>query len=365
VMAANADGVWASSGDERDFTLPPHYYQTAWFKCVCAAVGILAVLSAYVVLNSQLKRRQRRLQEANELLESKVRERTEQLAEQHKQLLTVSRQAGMAEVASSVLHNVGNVLNSVNVSATLVKGRVTQSSSSKVADVLGLVRQYQENPERLFSQQGKGTQLVAYLERLVERLKTEQNATLNEVECLMKNVEHIKEVISTQQSYARVAGVTEVVEPTEVFEDALRMQAPSYQKHSIRVVREFDDVPSVSMDKHKVMQILVNLLQNAKEACEAKSAGDGCVTVRVAPVGSTCIKLEVSDNGVGIPRENLTKIFAHGFTTRKNGHGFGLHSGALAAKEIGGSLTVKSEGQGYGATFILQLPLDSKNALVS
>ena len=69
------------------------------------------------------------------------------------------------------------------------------------------------------------------------------------------------------------------------------------------------------------------------------------------------MKISYIDNGIGIPADNLTRIFGHGFTTRKEGHGFGLHSGALAAKELGGALTVESDGPGKGATFTLEFPI--------
>ena len=94
----------------------------------------------------------------------------------------------------------------------------------------------------------------------------------------------------------------------------------------------------LNVEKHKILQILVNLLRNAKYACQDSERADKRLTVRVAN-GEGRIKISVIDNGVGIPPENLTRIFNHGFTTRKDGHGFGLHSGALAAKEMGGSLT--------------------------
>jgi signal transduction histidine kinase len=72
--------------------------------------------------------------------------------------------------------------------------------------------------------------------------------------------------------------------------------------------------------------------------------------------GGDYVRIVVADNGVGIPKENLTRIFNHGFTTRKEGNGFGLHSGVLAAKEMGGRLVAAGEGTGHGATFTLKLP---------
>jgi C4-dicarboxylate-specific signal transduction histidine kinase len=125
----------------------------------------------------------------------------------------------------------------------------------------------------------------------------------------------------------------------------------------VQVVREYTAAPSVPVDKHKVLQVLVNLVRNAKFALNDSGRKDKRLTVRVETDGDGFVKLSVIDNGVGIPPEHLTRIFEHGFTTRKNGHGFGLHSGALAAKDLGGSLHVHSDGPGRGATFTLTLPL--------
>jgi len=139
-------------------------------------------------------------------------------------------------------------------------------------------------------------------------------------------------------------------------EDALRMNDGAMTRHEVQVIREFEDVPPITVDRHKVFQILINLLRNAKYACDDSGRLDKQITIAVAN-GDGRVQVVVSDNGIGIPAENLTRIFAHGFTTRKGGHGFGLHSGALAAKEMGGSLIAHSDGCGNGATFTLELPL--------
>jgi signal transduction histidine kinase len=89
------------------------------------------------------------------------------------------------------------------------------------------------------------------------------------------------------------------------------------------------------------------------------------MVIRIAPAGTDRTRITVTDNGVGIPPENMARIFNHGFTTKKDGHGFGLHSGANAAKEMGGSLTAHSDGPGKGATFTLELPTaESRKAQV-
>jgi PAS domain S-box-containing protein len=284
-----------------------------------------------------------------------------ELEKLHKQLLEASRQAGMAEVATSVLHNVGNVLNSVNVSASIVEQQVRNSALDRLSKVLGLLQDHQTDLADFLTKDEKGTKVVSYVEALFKILNQEKTKVLEEIESLTKNVEHIKKIVSMQQSYARVAGMMETVAPSELLEDSLRMHEAGLQRHGVQIIRDYCDVPKISVDRHKVIQILVNLLQNAKYACETNISGQRTVHLRIQPGQNSRVRIEVTDNGMGIPPENLTRIFSYGFTTRKNGHGFGLHSGALAAKEMGGSLTVHSEGVGKGASFVLELPLENSS----
>lgn len=160
-----------------------------------------------------------------------------------------------------------------------------------------------------------------------------------------------------QQSYAKISGVTETIPLADLVEDALRMNAGAFVRHDVTLSRDYASRPTVTIDKHKVLQILVNLMRNAKYACDESGRTDKRITVRIHEEEEGRVRIALIDNGVGIPPQNLTRIFEHGFTTRKNGHGFGLHSGALAARELGGSLRAHSEGPGMGATFILDLPL--------
>ena len=174
---------------------------------------------------------------------------------------------------------------------------------------------------------------------------------------------HIKEIVAMQQNYARASGVAERLPLGELVEDALMMNADATQRHNVKVVRDFAEVPAVLVEKHKVLQILVNLIRNAKYACDDTGRIDKQITLRVREAGGR-VQVAVIDNGIGIPPENLTRIFSHGFTTRKEGHGFGLHSSAIAAKALGGTLTAFSEGPGRGAIFTLELPLHRPEELL-
>jgi PAS domain S-box-containing protein len=280
----------------------------------------------------------------------------EELRSTHQQLLDASRHAGMAEIATNVLHNVGNVLNSLNVSASLLADGAKRSKAGSLARVGELLAAHQGDLASYLRDDVRGRQLPAYLAQLAENLSADQEATAGEIASLRANVDHIKEIVAMQQSYAKVSGVLEVVDVVALVEDSLRINGAALDRHGVEVVREFAPVPRVNVDKHKIVQILVNLLRNAKYACDESGRGDKRMTLRVEN-GDGRIRISVCDNGIGIAPENLARIFSHGFTTRASGHGFGLHSGALAARELGGSLQAFSDGPGRGATFILELPV--------
>jgi PAS domain S-box-containing protein len=281
----------------------------------------------------------------------------EELEEAHQKLVESSRHAGMAEVATNVLHNVGNVLNSVNISAGLAAGHVHNSSVPHLARVAALLDQNAGNLAQFMTGDPVGRKLPAFLAQLAGQLDIEQKAILEELGQLGRNVEHIKDIVAVQQNYAGAAGLSQAVELADLVEDSLRMNAGALLRHDVQLIREFEATPSLSLDKHKVMQILVNLIRNAKYACDESGRLDKRLTVRIA-AGDGVVRISVIDNGVGIRPENMTRIFSHGFTTRRTGHGFGLHSGALAAKDLGGALLVHSDGPGLGATFTLELPLE-------
>lgn len=344
-----------------------------WMDAECDSLRAVAEMLGAAI---ERQRTQDAIVEAKETLELRVQQRTRELqelvaakerahmelAEAQTRLLQTSRQAGMAEVATGVLHNVGNVLNSINVSATLVRDRLRKSEITSLCKVTKLIRQNDANLGAFLTADPKGKLIPAFLSDLGEALQREHLAMAQEHEQLSRNIEHVKEIVATQQSYARVSGLMEQVTVSELVDDAIRMNQAGLTRHGIHIERCFTPVPMVTIDKHKLLQILVNLIHNAKYALDAGSAPHKQVTIEVAPCPDDGFKIVVSDNGVGIAPENLTRIFSHGFTTRKDGHGFGLHSGANAAKEMGGSLLVSSEGLGHGATFTLQLPIIQQKA---
>ena len=285
------------------------------------------------------------------------------LRDSQQRLLETSRLAGMAEVATGVLHNVGNVLNSVNVSAGLVVEKLRRSKVPNLGKAAALLTERNGDLGNFLTDDPNGQKIPGYLAKLSQFLVEENAELLTEVDLLARNIEHIKEVVAVQQSYAKVSGVFEDLPADQLVEDSIAMNIGAFERHGIVLERRFSPSPPVRVDRHRVLQILINLLRNAKYALDDVQRIDKRITISIAPADDKMLRIAVADNGIGISPENLDRIFGHGFTTRKNGHGFGLHSGALAAKEMGGSLSVHSLGTRRGATFTLELPIASASQL--
>jgi signal transduction histidine kinase len=285
-----------------------------------------------------------------------VTERTAQLQGAQAQLVDTARQAGMAEIATNVLHNVGNVLNSVNVSANMVAQKVRGSKAVGLPKAVALMRDHAGDLGDFLTVDARGKALPGYLAELAGALAAERESIEAELLRLSEGVAHISEIVSAQQSLAGVNSVTEPVSITDVVEDALRM-ADAAGQIGLTVTREVADVGLVSLDRHRVLLILVNLITNATYAMRDAIDGHPHLTVRAEVTDEPAIRITVTDNGEGIAPDNLTKVFVHGFTTHVGGHGFGLHSSSLAATQMGGALTVHSDGAGLGAQFVLEVPL--------
>ncbi|MCY1072937.1 ATP-binding protein [Archangium lansingense] len=283
------------------------------------------------------------------------------LGEMHRSLLDVSRQAGMAEMATGVLHNVGNALNSVNVSVNVLAERLHQSRLPGLKKAMDLMASHAADLGAFLTTDGRGKQLPSYLQALASQLLGEREELLDEVRTLQKSVEHIKSVVSMQQEHARFSGVVERLELTALLDDALRLQAVSFERLGIQVRRDYlEGHHLVKVDRHKLLQILLNLLSNARQALVESGRADKQLTIRVERMVAERLRIAVQDNGVGISPEDAPRLFTQGFTTKKDGHGFGLHISALAAAEMDAFLSCTSEGRGQGATFTIDLPISGE-----
>jgi predicted ATPase/signal transduction histidine kinase/tRNA A-37 threonylcarbamoyl transferase component Bud32 len=319
-----------------------------------------AIEAANVTLTTEVAERKRAEQELGRYkdhLEDLVKERTRELEKAQGRLVDLSRRAGMAEVASGVLHNVGNVMNSVNVGASVAREAMVALPVEGIARAAGLLDQNANRLGDYLTADPVGRKLPDYLRKLGAALAEEKRTILGNIEHLSEHLEHMKKIIAAQQTYAKVNGVVEACTLEEISETALAISEAALRNSNIEVVRTYEKLPPVLVDRHQIMQILVNLIGNAKHALEDVPRPDRQLLVAVAQVEGGA-RIEVRDNGTGIAAENLPRIFTHGFTTKKKGHGFGLHNCANAAQQMGGSLTVYSDGPGKGASFVLRLPVE-------
>lgn len=277
-----------------------------------------------------------------------------QIAE--KKMLMSARAAGMDDVAVCVLHNVGNALNSVNTSVSMVRDRLMNSKMLDMLKLAELIKKHKDNIGEFIKNDPQGQKIPVYLTMLAEVLTTDRQHFLGEVTALEKNINHICQIIAIQQSINSDYEVTEQTSLPEILEDALEFNKIGYEKTEIEVVKNFEPIKTVLIDRIKLLQIIVNLIKNSMESLTESNAKIKKLVLSLAEKDNSHFTIQIADNGVGILPENLIKIFSYGFTTKTNGQGFGLHRSVLAAGEMQGDLVATSEGPDKGATFTLTLP---------
>jgi signal transduction histidine kinase len=275
-----------------------------------------------------------------------------------KQLEDVSFNNEKADVASTVLHNVGNVLNSVNVSVNVVHELVNQSSVILVHRMAELLKGHDEDWGVFLTQDPKGKRIPQALVKLGSHLIEEQQTVLKEIQGLVRNIDHVKQIIFSHQTMAKSRGMCESLSVMELLDQAVELNFQPEDANWIRIQRDYQAVPAILIDRHRLLQILVNLLKNAKQAMQLQGGSSHILTVRVEGRSDDglSVVMTIRDTGIGIAPEHLARMFTRGFTTKQDGNGIGLHSSMVTIHSMGGSLQVHSDGVGTGATFTLTLP---------
>ena len=273
----------------------------------------------------------------------------------NEKLNSAARIAGRAEVATGVLHNVGNVLNSVNVSATLVREKVEQSSIALLRKAVDVLDERKDNLVEFLTVDEKVKHFPVFFQKVVDSIESERQSGLSEITSLMKNIDHIREIVSAQQSSAKRQRIVETFQVEELIDSAINVVGASLERQDVKLVKQLRGSTAITSEQHELIQILVNLIKNAKEACEGLDTR--CVTITEIEE-SGFVRIDVSDTGIGITSKQLEKMFQNGFTTKSNGHGFGLHAAAISATGLGGTLEAFSKGSNQGATFTLRIPAD-------
>lgn len=369
VKAANNDGVWNEEGTSLSVSITPPFWQTTWFY-------ILSGLFISAVIFGGYRYRVRSITARNKLLEKEVEERTSELDEKNSELaeknehleellqelketrdelVEKAHKAGMADIASGVLHNVGNILNSVNTSASLISDTVKQSKLKGFTQANAILRKHVDDIEHFVTEHPKGKKLIRYYLKLEKPLKNEQEKVLKQSKRLIKKIELINDAISAQQSYVGTSMEADETSLSEMIDNALALQAGSIEKHGLTIDKDLGSTDAIITQRSKLIHVLVNIFKNAKEAMTGIPPEQKNITIKTWQDEDN-VHLSIADNGIGISKEHMDKIFTQGFTTKESGHGFGLHSSANYMTEMGGNLSVESEGEGLGTTFILTFP---------
>jgi signal transduction histidine kinase len=231
---------------------------------------------------------------------------------------------------------------------------------SNLGDAVNLLEEHSSDLSAFLTSEERGRKLPLFLANLSHELVEEQTRQLESLEELTKYVQHLADIVQLQQSYSKTKGLTEPASIAELMDDAVKINAESLSRNHIDVRRSYADLPTMLLDRHKVLQILTNLISNAIYALAKSGNEQKILALNVHEFKEGHIRIEVRDNGIGIPAENMTRIFEHGFTTKEKGHGFGLHSTALSINELNGSIVVHSDGLGKGALFTIEMPFKTQ-----
>lgn len=324
----------------------------------------MAALLSYIFSSAGIFYKQtRRLAEIRVELENKneiLNDTVQELENTRNELVEKAHKAGMADIASGILHNVGNILNSVTTSASLIKDTVKKSKVEGLEQANTILREHINHIEEFISNDPKGKKLMHYYLKIEEPLKEEQHKVIKQSNRLIDKIEMINSTIAAQQNYVGARMHDDHISLSEIVEDALALQAGSIERHELKIKKDFQPVDEIEAHRSKLVHVLINIIKNAKEAMKEVNQEDKKLEFSTWQ-DSEMVYLSIMDNGEGIKEENKTAIFKHGFTTKKEGHGFGLHSSANYMTEMGGKIKVNSDGNGKGTTFILSFPRKKKN----
>lgn len=281
----------------------------------------------------------------------------EQLNIQHRQMLDLAHQAGMAEIATNVVHNIGNVLNSVNISSEKVSEILNTTKLDGFIEATQLLTEHQDNLYEFFTNDYRGKVLINYYIELSKILKQENDQMKEESKIMHEKIELIKTAISIQQNYAHSQDLSEPIELSMLLDESIKIMSPICKKNRIKIEISIliNQNFTVIAPRIKLLNIIINLLKNAIEAIiSAKKESDRYIKIVVeGNNGNTEIKIR--DNGIGISEENMKHIFEYGFSTKTDGHGFGLHFCANAVKEMGWKLKAQNNSPESGAEFIITI----------
>jgi sensor domain CHASE-containing protein len=355
---------------KKDYTKHINMYESDELSSVAKQFNqfIDTIYTSHEQLKRQVKEitfSEKQLEATNKKLILEINERKQmehKIEVLHKKLILAARQAGMADIASGVLHNVGNILNNVTTSVGVAKELIENSRAEKFKELACLLEQHKNDLAVFLTQDSQGLKILSYISLLADASLENKQEITEEISNLDQYIGHIKNVVVMQQSLTSVIGMTEQLKISDVIEDALMLNKSISENKNIQITCDYQFKDSVILDRVKLLHVIVNLIKNAIESLVDSNIEDKRILICVLKKDDAFFSIEIFDNGNGILSENLSRIFNYGFTTKKNGNGIGLHTSASFIQEMGGKMVAKSEGINQGATFVVELPIHPVNA---
>ena len=272
---------------------------------------------------------------------------------------------GRLEVVDTILHNIGNAINSVSVGIDIIHHQLTHDKLTlRLSALAKVVEQHQDDFSDYVKNDPQGQQVLPFLLTLAHDFTVVKEQWTATVQRIKDRSGHIVDIIRAQNSYNLTSGTHKDISLTAAISGAVRILQDSIDKRQIRIDIDCGSVPQeIRIQESQFHQMLVNLIKNSIEAIDelAESReGDEVPRIRFrAYIDGDFLCLDITDSGIGIPAENINKIFSSGFTTKKQGTGLGLHSSANFVISSGGKIQALSEGKGKGTTIQIKFRGDA------
>ncbi len=312
-------------------------------------------------VRDELQLKNQEMESANQQLRAEMERRNSAIEERdalQAELVEIARRVGLEELTTNILHNVGNTLNSVNVALSKMEKQIIASKVNSIPQLAALFDEHKDNLAHFLLEDPRGQKIPEYIQRLGDVLESERQENEEEIEVMRKSVDHINQIVSYQQAYSKIVAFKETMSVCDLIKDAIAITQGELIRFGVQVSCQFDDVPDIEVDRRKLIQILLNLISNAKHSLVDRGAEERWIYIRVK-AEDDILRIEVEDNGYGILTEHMSQLFTFGFTTREEGHGFGLHGCANHAREMDGKIYAHSEGRNKGALFVFDLPMQN------
>ena len=265
----------------------------------------------------------------------------------------------MAEVARGVLHNAGNVMNSITTATFQIESAVEKSSPDGLEKLVELLKT-EKDLGAFFATDKRANQVLPYLEKILQAQRSYREVMQSEIGVLQSGIGHLSGIIQSQHAFADKPNFVESIDPTCVVNDSINLVNEAFARHGVTLTSEFQTVPSVLVDRNRLTQVILNFLTNAKDALKANDPGNRKIHIELLKLtDGNVVRIRVSDNGPGVPIHLKDKIFSSGFTTKDSGLGHGLHYCAVSAMELGWKIGLDTNLGEFRTIFYLDIPFEN------